>query len=78
MIFLSLGHKVMAVEQSKIIFYLVEDAIKRAQSEIQFLKNLSFLNGNSLDVFKTSKGSFDVIYLDPMYPIMKKNVNSES
>ena len=74
MIFLSLGHKVMAVEQSKIIFYLVEDAIKRAQSEIPFLKNLSFLNGNSLDVFKTSKGSFDVIYLDPMYPIMKKNV----
>jgi len=74
MIFLSLGHKVMAVEQSKIIFYLVEDAIKRAQSEIPFLKNLSFLNGNSLDVFKTGKGSFDAIYLDPMYPIMKKNV----
>jgi len=73
MIFLSLGHKVMAVEQSKIIFYLVEDAIKRAQSEIPFLTNLSFLNGNSLDVFKSSKGGFDAIYLDPMYPTTKKN-----
>ena len=74
MIFLSLGHKVMAVEQSKIIFYLVEDAIKRAQSKIPFLRNLSFLNGNSLDIFRYSKESFDAIYLDPMYPKTKKNV----
>ena len=41
MIFLSLGHIVVAIEQSKIIFLLVQDAIRRAQSKIPFLDNLT-------------------------------------
>ena len=48
MIFLSLGHKVVAVEQSKIIYSLVKDAIFRAKEKIPELKNLIFLNDNSL------------------------------
>ena len=74
MIFLSLGHKVVAVEQSKIIYLLVEDAIKRSKNEIPFLKNLNLINANSLDIYKSSQESFDVVYLDPMYPKPKKNI----
>ncbi len=74
MIFLSLGHKVVAVEQSKIIYLLVEDAVKRSKNEIPFLKNLNLINANSLDIYKSSLESFDVVYLDPMYPIPKKNI----
>lgn len=73
MIFLSLGHKVVAVEQSKIIFSLVEDAILRAKDKIPELKNLIFLNDNSLEVYKSMTKGFDVIYLDPMYPSLNKN-----
>ena len=40
MIFLSLGHKVTAIEQSKILFYLVKDALNRAESKLSFIKNL--------------------------------------
>jgi len=74
MIFLSLGHKVVAVEQSKILYLLVSDAIKRAGNELPILDNLKFINGNSLEIFKKDNNHFDLIYLDPMYPIVKKNV----
>ena len=72
-IFLSLGHKVMAVEQSKIIFSLVNDAILRAEQHFPVLKNLKFINDNSIEVYKRENREFDVIYLDPMYPEIKKN-----
>ena len=72
-IFLSLGHKVMAVEQSKIIFSLVNDAILRAEQYFPVLKNLKFINDNSIEVYKRENREFDVIYLDPMYPEIKKN-----
>ena len=73
MIFLSLGHKVVAVEQSKILFCLVNDAIQRARDKIPHLNNLEFLNDNSLLAYKKQNKVFDVIYLDPMYPIIKKS-----
>ena len=77
MIFLSLGHKVVAVEQSKIIYSLVKDAILRAKDKIPELKNLIFLNDNSLEVYKSMSKEIDVIYLDPMYPSLnKKNKKS--
>ena len=73
MIFLSLGHKVVAVEQSKILFCLVNDAIQRARDKIPYLNNLEFLNDNSQLVYKKQDKVFDAIYLDPMYPIIKKS-----
>ena len=73
MIFLSLGHKVVAVEQSKILFCLVNDAIQRARDKIPHLNNLEFLNDNSQLVYKKQDKVFDAIYLDPMYPIIKKS-----
>ena len=64
----------MAVEQSKIICLLVNDAIHRAQDTIPFLRNIKLMNANSIDVFTKSDEVFDVVYLDPMYPLMKKNI----
>ena len=77
MIFLSLGHNVVAVEQSKIIYLLLEDAIRRAKDSMPFLSNIKLINGNSFDVIKQKNTLFDVIYLDPMYPSLnKKNKKS--
>ena len=78
MIFLSLGHKVYAVEQSEIIYSLVKDAIRRASTELVFLKNLEFSCGNSLEKYSELESLPDVIYLDPMYPILKKNQKKSS
>ena len=78
MIFLSLGHKVVAVEQSKILFCLVNDAIQRARDKIPYLNNLEFLNDNSLLAYKKQNQVFDAIYLDPMYPIIKKSTKKRA
>jgi len=72
-IFLALGHKVVACEQSKIIFLLVNDAIERAKSELPFLENLLFLNDKSETQYKKTY-NIDIVYLDPMYPESSKNV----
>ena len=72
-IFLALGHKVIACEQSKIIFLLVNDAIERAKTELPFLENLVLLNGKSEILYKETQ-NIDIVYLDPMYPEPSKNV----
>ena len=72
LIFLALGHKVIACEQSSILFMLLNDAINRAREELIFLKNLDLVNGNAIDIYKNKK-NIDLIYLDPMYPDSKKN-----
>jgi 16S rRNA (guanine1516-N2)-methyltransferase len=64
----------VAVEQSKIICLLVNDAIHRAKNIIPFLENIKLIHGNSIDIFKKLNACFDVVYLDPMYPVIKKNV----
>ena len=52
---------------------------QRAKANIPELENLTFVNGNSMDVYKSMGDDvsdceeIDVIYLDPMYPIFKKN-----
>ena len=72
-IFLALGHKVIACEQSKIIFLLVNDAIERARTELPFLENLVLLNGKSEIQYKETQ-NIDIVYLDHMYPEPSKNV----
>ena len=72
LIFLALGHKVIACEQSKVLFLLLSDAINRAKIKLNFLDNLNLIHGNALDVYKIIQ-NIDVIYLDPMYPRKKKN-----
>ena len=71
MIFLAQGHKIIACEQSKIVYLLVKDALARAKGKIPYLQNLEFLNDNSIEAFK-KLNNIDLVYLDPMYPETKK------
>ena len=71
MIFLAQGHKIIACEQSKIVYLLVKDALARAIGKIPYLQNLEFLNDNSIEAFK-KLNNIDLVYLDPMYPETKK------
>ena len=71
LLFLSLGHKVTAVEQSKILFCLLNDAINRSNDQ-EIFKALTLINANALS-YKAKAEKFDVIYFDPMYPASKKN-----
>ena len=72
LIFLALGHKVIACEQSRVLFMLLNDAIHRARDKLIFLTNLDLVHGNAVDIYKNTK-NIDLIYLDPMYPDNKKN-----
>ena len=72
LIFLALGHKVIACEQSRVVFMLLNDAIYRARDELIFLRNLVLAHGNAIDIYKSAE-NIDLIYLDPMYPDSKKN-----
>ena len=71
LLFLSLGHKVTAVEQSKILFYLLNDAIDRSNDQ-KIFKALTLVNANACS-YISKRQKFDVIYFDPMYPSSKKN-----
>ena len=71
-IFLKLGHKVVACEQSKILYRLLDDAILRAKNEYNFLENLSFINSDSAKIVDSYLDS-DIFYFDPMFKDIKQN-----
>ena len=71
-IFLKLGHKVVACEQSKILYRLLNDAILRAKKEYNFFENLSFINSDSAVIIDTYLDS-DIFYFDPMFEEVKQN-----
>ena len=71
-IFLKLGHKVVACEQSKILYRLLNDAILRAKKEYDFFYNLSFINSDSAVIIDSYLDS-DIFYFDPMFEEVKQN-----
>ena len=71
-IFLKLGHKVVACEQSKILYRLLNDAILRAKKEYDFFDNLSFINSDSAVIIDSYLDS-DIFYFDPMFEEAKQN-----
>ena len=71
LLFLSQGHQVTALEQSKILFYLLQDGISRSEDQNIF-KKLELIHTNACSYAAQAK-NFDVIYFDPMYPSSKKN-----
>jgi 16S rRNA (guanine1516-N2)-methyltransferase len=74
LLFLSLGHEVTALEQSKILFYLLQDGISRSEDQSIFNQlDLKHMNACS---YASQAKNFDVIYFDPMYPPSKKNALS--
>ena len=72
-IFLKLGHKVVACEQSKILYSLLNDAILRAKKEYDFFDNLSFINSDSAVIIDSYLDS-DIFYFDPMFEEVKQNI----
>lgn len=74
LLFLGLGHQVTALEQSRILFHLLQDGIKRSSDQSIFLK-LDLIHTNACSYAAMAKG-FDVIYFDPMYPPSKKTALS--
>ena len=72
-IFLKLGHEVIACEHSKVLYKLLEDAISRAIKEYDFFENLIFLNADSANVIELHQDS-DIFYFDPMFKKTKKNL----
>ena len=72
-IFLKLGHKVVACEQSKILYRLLNDAILRAKKEYNFFDNLSFINLDSALIIDSYLDS-DIFYFDPMFEEVKQNI----
>ena len=71
-IFLKLGHEVVACEQSKILYRLLDDAILRAKKEYNFFENLSFINSDSAKIIDSHSDS-DIFYFDPMFKDIKQN-----
>ena len=71
-IFLKLGHEVVACEQSKILYRLLDDAIFRAKMEYNFFENLSFINSDSAKIIDSHSDS-DIFYFDPMFKDIKQN-----
>ena len=72
-IFLKLGHKVVACEQSKILIKLLDDAIYRAREEYSFFENLTLINEDSAKAIKLHQDS-DIFYFDPMFNKTKRNL----
>ena len=72
-IFLKLGHRVVACEQSKILYRLLDDAILRAKNEYNFFENLSFINSDSAKIIDSHLDS-DIFYFDPMFKDKKQNI----
>ena len=70
LLFLSLGHQVTALEQSKILFHLLQDGISRSEDQNIF-KKLDLIHTNACSYAAQAK-NFDVIYFDPMYHQQKR------
>ena len=71
-ILLKLGHEVVACEQSKILYRLLDDAILRAKNEYNFFENLSLINSDSAKIVDSHLNS-DIFYFDPMFEEVKQN-----
>ena len=72
-IFLKLGHKVVACEQSKILIKLLNDGIERAREEYSFFKNLILINEDAANIIELHQDS-DIFYFDPMFNKTKRNL----
>ena len=72
-IFLKLGHKVVACEQSKILIKLLKDATERAKEEYSFFKNLVLISEDAANVIELHQDS-DIFYFDPMFNNTKRNI----
>jgi 16S rRNA (guanine1516-N2)-methyltransferase len=72
----SLGCKVTMLERNPTIYLLLNNALENAksnQSTKEIAKNLSLENIDSIEYLKNPKNTFDIIYIDPMFPKTNKS-----
>lgn len=75
----SLGCQVTMIERHPVVAALLNDALQRAlehEDTIEVANRMSLLKGSSIDIMSTDlidqKVTFDVVYLDPMFPKAEK------
>lgn len=73
----TLGYELTALERSPLIYLLLKDALERASKHptlSNVIKNIRLIHADSKTwLSPNSAQKPDVIYLDPMFPIRKKN-----
>ncbi|BCE02614.1 class I SAM-dependent methyltransferase [Marinicellulosiphila megalodicopiae] len=79
-VFAGIGATVTMCEQHPVVHALLEDALNRAQINIEaneFTQKMTLLpwgeNKNSLTYLDEYEGQFDVIFFDPMFPARQKS-----
>lgn len=74
MVLASLGCQVTMIERSPIVGALLQDGLKRAGLKLpKLVQHLSLHLMDAQEFLKTTPDSFDVIYLDPMFPARIKS-----
>lgn len=70
-----LGCKITMLERNSIIATLLKEGLARAQTAAKWFKSLQLklIEIEAQSYLSTLKTSYDVIYIDPMYPIRKKS-----
>ncbi len=78
----TLGAQLTLLERSPIVFMLLHDALQRARvfaenegdSDLhEILERMDLQQQESLDFLSTDGCQYDVVYLDPMFPMRKKS-----
>lgn len=70
------GYEVTMFEQNPVIAALLKDALSRAADHVQLqeiVARMHLIEGNSIELLKEQATSFDLVYLDPMFPARKKS-----
>ena len=72
------GHKVTALEQNPYVFILLKQGLLQAKQAglSKIISNITPIFGDAVTV-TVSKGMFDVIYLDPMFPVRQKTAKAK-
>lgn len=69
----TLGFHVTLIEQSEVLYTLLQDALERAKHVIpDVIARMTLIHANSLTWLKTAENP-QIIYLDPMFPERKKS-----
>lgn len=69
----SLNCQVTMCERNPIMHALLQDGLRRLHSASAVAPDLTLLSENTLEHLKQNSDTYDVIYLDPMYPHRSKS-----
>ncbi len=71
----ALGARVTLCERNPVLYFLLDDARRRATADGSinpWIARLRLFRGDARECLATTQPSFDVVYLDPMYPTRNK------